>query len=118
MMRRISDPTQYEFLRPVQPLNVFITLMAVLLLLSQAIFIVNFFWSLFAGRRASANPWQANTLEWVAASPPPHGNFETLPVVYRGPYEYSRPDTDDDWLPQNLDVGTAAKITASQGARL
>ena len=41
-------------------------------------------------RRRRTNPWNANTLEWAAASPPPHGNWgPTLPTVYRGPYEYS-----------------------------
>ncbi len=40
---------------------------------------------------ASSNPWHANTLEWEAPTPPPHGNFPgPLPTVYRGPYEYSR----------------------------
>src|SRR2546425_3596620 len=37
--------------------------------------IVNFFWSMFAGKVAGKNPWHANTLEWEAPSPPPHGNF-------------------------------------------
>jgi cytochrome c oxidase subunit 1 len=47
-------------------------------------------------------------LEWTAASPPPHGNFETQPVVYRGPYEYSSPEVKEDWLPQNRPLGTGA----------
>ena len=41
----------------------------------SCVFLVNFVWSLFAGRVASANPWEATTLEWTAPSPPPHGNF-------------------------------------------
>src|SRR5207249_6786107 len=56
---------------------------------------------LFAGKKAPLNPWNANTLEWTAASPPPHLNWgPTLPTVYRGPYEYSSPESTDDWLPQ------------------
>ena len=62
---------------------------------------INFFWSLFAGRRAERNPWQANTLEWVAPTPTPHGNFEAIPTVYRGPYEYSSPEVQEDYLPQD-----------------
>src|SRR5574341_1771564 len=58
MMRRIANPTQYDFLKPIEPLNIFITLMAILLILSQITIVVNFFWSLFAGRVAAANPWQ------------------------------------------------------------
>jgi cytochrome c oxidase subunit 1 len=101
MMRRISDPTQYDFLRPLQPINVIITIAAILLLIGQIPFVINFFWSLFRGEIAEQNPWQANTLEWTTASPPPHGNFETVPVVYRNPYEYSLPEATDDWLPQD-----------------
>jgi cytochrome c oxidase subunit 1 len=84
-----------------QSLNVFITIAAILLLLGQLPFVVNFCWSLVAGRVAERNPWQANTLEWVAPSPPPHGNFEASPTVYRGPYEYSPPEVTAEWLPQD-----------------
>ncbi|MHC4924293.1 MAG: hypothetical protein ACYTG4_09480 [Planctomycetota bacterium] len=45
-------------------------------------------------------PWKANSLEWAAPSPPPHGNFETVPTVYRGPYEFSDPEASQDYLPQ------------------
>ena len=101
MMRRIANPMQYDFLQPLQPLHVFATIAAILLLLAQIPFVINFFWSLFAGKVAERNPWQANTLEWTAPSPPPHGNFETVPVVYRGPYEYSLPGITEDWLSQD-----------------
>jgi cytochrome c oxidase subunit 1 len=67
----------------------------------QAIFAINFFYSIFFGPKASRNPWNSNSLEWQAASPPPHGNFEETPVVYRGPYEYSHPEVEEDFLPQN-----------------
>ncbi|HXH12416.1 MAG TPA: cbb3-type cytochrome c oxidase subunit I [Alphaproteobacteria bacterium] len=100
-MRRIYNPLQYDFLTALQPLNVFITVAAFVLFLGQLPFVVNVFWSLVAGKVAERNPWQANTLEWVAASPPPHGNFEALPMVYRGPYEYSPPQIAEEWLPQN-----------------
>ena len=62
---------------------------------------INFFWSMFAGPKAPKNPWHANTLEWEAPSPPPHGNFPgPIPTVYRGPYEYSSPLVPEDYLPQ------------------
>ncbi len=99
-MRRIYNPMQYDFLHPLQPINVFITICAIGLGLSQIPFAINFFWSMFAGEKATENPWQANTLEWTAPSPPPHGNFGALPTVYRGPYEYSSPDVKEDFLPQ------------------
>jgi len=112
MMRRIADPTMYDFLRPLQPLNVFISVGAFLLLLGQLPFVVNIFWSLWAGPKAPANPWQANTLEWSTASPPPHHNYDVIPVVYRGPYEYSSPDSPQGWLPQHQALVAGPSPTA------
>jgi cytochrome c oxidase subunit 1 len=100
-MRRIYNPMQYEFLHSLQPINVFITVSAIALGLAQIPFVINFCWSLFAGQKAERNPWNANTLEWVAPSPPPHGNFDAIPVVHHGPYEYSSPELVEDYLPQN-----------------
>ena len=75
---------------------------------SQIVFFVNFIWSLIAGKKAEQNPWDANTLEWTVPSPPGHGNFDTTPTVYRGPYEYSSPLVKEDWLPQDRQLGPAA----------
>jgi cytochrome c oxidase subunit 1 len=54
------------------------------------------------GHNVGTNPWHANSLEWVATTSPPlaHGNFETIPTVYRGAYEYSSPVVKEDWLAQ------------------
>ena len=103
-MRRIYDPTQYEYLQPLQPINAFISLAAFVLIAVQVLFAINFFWSMFRGPGAPQNPWKSNTLEWTAApTPPPHLNFPGgTPVVYRGPYEYSSPESTDDFLPQDL----------------
>jgi cytochrome c oxidase subunit 1 len=98
--RRYSDPLQYDFLHHLQPINQFITISAFVLGAAQLIFIANFFYSLFFGPKAGRNPWHSNTLEWTAPSPPPHGNFETTPIVFRGPYEYASPESDKDYLPQ------------------
>ena len=111
-MRRIYNPLQYEFLHDMQWWNVFITMSAFCLGLSQLVFFTNFIWSLIAGKKADKNPWEANTLEWTAPSPPGHGNFETTPTVYRGPYEYSSPLVTEDWLPQDRKIGPEA-VTAS-----
>jgi cytochrome c oxidase subunit 1 len=109
MMRRIYDPSQYDFLKPLQPLNHFISVSAFLLGLSQVVFIVNFFWSLWKGKKAEINPWEDNGLEWTVPSPPPHGNFGGhTPTVYHGPYEYSRPDMQADYLPQNQPAPSGA----------
>ena len=105
-MRRIYNPLQYEFITPMQDWNVFITWSALILGASQIFFLYNFIYSLFAGKKAEQNPWQANTLEWSAPTPTPHGNFLTTPTVYRGPYEYSSPEVKEDWLPQDKNIGT------------
>jgi cytochrome c oxidase subunit 1 len=88
------------------------TISALCLMGVQSVFVVNFFWSMIAGRRADKNPWHANTLEWEAPTPPPHGNLPgPLPTVYRGPYEYSSPLVPEDYLPQarRLDGQTAVE---------
>jgi cytochrome c oxidase subunit 1 len=101
MMRRIYDPMQYPHLVETMPIQRMISVSAFLLFATQLIFMANFLWSLFKGRKASANPWNATTLEWAAPSPPPHGNWgDTVPTVYRDPYEYSVPGAAQDFLPQ------------------
>jgi cytochrome c oxidase subunit 1 len=99
-MRRIYDPTQYDFLKPYQPMNEFISISAFLLFATQIIFFVNFWYSLFKGKKAPQNPWEDNGLEWSLPSPAPHGNWAATPTVYRGPYEYSSPAVTEDYLPQ------------------
>ena len=71
------------------------------LLIMQLPFIINFFVSLFAGKKVDSNPWDATTLEWHADSPPAIGaNFSDAVHVYRGPCEYSVPDASEDFSPQ------------------
>jgi cytochrome c oxidase subunit 1 len=82
-------------------LREFASISLVVMLACQLIFIFNFFWSLKNGKVAGNNPWNANTLEWTAASPPPHGNWKELPTCYRGPYEYSVPGRESDYWPQD-----------------
>jgi hypothetical protein len=78
---------------------------------AQIIFLVNFFWSIFAGRRTSErNPWHATTLEWTAPSPPGHGNFgDELPTVHRWPFDFSVPGEKEDFTPQDVPATVTAK---------
>lgn len=100
-MRRIANPLQYDFLKQFQGMNEFITISAFVLGFTQIIFAVNFIYSMYKGKKAeNDNPWRANTLEWTAATPPPHGNFEKIPVVYHGAYEFSVPGVEEDYVPQ------------------
>jgi len=77
------------------------TIALIIMLSFQSVFFYNFFKSMFKGKKAPNNPWKANSLEWATTSPPPHGNFETMPEVYRGPYEYAVPGRAQDFWPQN-----------------
>ncbi len=98
--RRIADPTKFEWLAGMQEYQVLATVGVIGLLLSQIPFVWNFFYSIFRGVEAERNPWRATTLEWAAPSPPPHGNFEEAPAVYREPYAYSLPGATEDFVPQ------------------
>ncbi len=98
--RRYADPYQLEQFQNLLPLNQLITVAALILAAVQVLFFVNFVGSLWMGRSASGNPWNATTLEWSTPSPAPHGNFLHEPVVQRGPYEYSNPQAARDFWPQ------------------
>ncbi len=101
MPRRLYDPATYEYLRQFKPYTQLITFAALVMGLAQIVFVYNLIRSALKGPQAERNPWEATTLEWSAASPPPHGNFPTAPSVFRGPHEHSRPDmADRDWLGQ------------------
>lgn len=99
VLRRRATLTVGEF-ADLETLNIAITHSAFAMGAVQLIFIVNFLVSIRFGKKAGRNPWKANTLDWAAPSPPGHGNFDFQPVVYRGPYEYSSPDHDEDYWPQ------------------
>jgi cytochrome c oxidase subunit 1 len=98
--RRLADPYDYQTFAHLMPMNQFMTVCAIGMVATQAIFAFNFFYSIFYGPACGRNPWGANSLEWMAPSPPGHGNFDFQPVVYRGPYEYGSPEVDTDNYPQ------------------
>jgi cytochrome c oxidase subunit 1 len=109
-IRRYADSTGAAYLAALQPLHLFMTIAALITATAQLIFFYNFFWSLKKGDPASANPWNATTLEWATASPPSPDNFSgQYPSVYRGPYEYSVPGAKQDFLPQNLSPEEVAR---------
>src|SRR3981081_409544 len=91
-LRRYSQSTEVAYILKLLPLQRFITYAAFITIAGQLIFLVNLFWSMFKGKQASDNPWEATTLEWTTATPPPHDNFGgQTPVVRHGPYEYNGP---------------------------
>ena len=107
--RRYSQFTELAYLQHLIPLNKFITYAAFVTVAAQLIFVFNLFWSMFKGPKASDNPWEATTLEWTTATPPPHDNFGGhTPVVYHGPYEYSVPGAAKDYIMQTDPAGVPA----------
>ena len=99
--RRYSQFTELAYLQHLIPLNRFITYAAIITIAAQFIFVINLFWSMFKGPKASDNPWESTTLEWITATPPPHDNFGgKTPVVHHGPYEYSVPGAPKDYTMQ------------------
>ena len=102
--RRLWDGGEmYAHAAGVLYLNEVMSISAWLLGMTQIFFIVNMIISLMSKKTGEANPWGATTLDWSATTSPPlgHGNFEVVPTVYRGPYEYSVPGADKDFTPQN-----------------
>jgi cytochrome c oxidase subunit I len=99
--RRLYDGgLQYAAAQGTGGVQVHMTLAALLLGLLQLPFLLNLVWSARRGAMASANPWDATTLEWQTASPPPAGNFATPPAVHRGAYDYSVAGTARDFVMQ------------------
>ena len=103
--RRYAEISGVDYLaeRGSAEMHYFITIAAMVLVTAQLLFLVNFLWSLFAGKKPeSDNPWQSTSLEWTLPSPPPHDNFAgRVPVVRRGPYDYSVPGSAKDFLMQH-----------------
>jgi len=107
-VRRVYMAGMYEYLKPLQHLNITATWAAIAMMLAQIPFLANIVITALAGKPAPANPWNANSLEWQTSSPPPHENFAEIPTVHRGPYEYSAPDNDEDWIAQDAEPTSAA----------
>ena len=113
MSRRMSDGgASYSLLQNpdvtsgalselIMKLNDYISMGAFGMALVQIPFIVNFFYSIRNGEKVTSdNPHDATTLDWQTPTPPPHGNFPKEPKVYGGPYEYSVPGAEKDFIAQ------------------
>jgi len=92
MHRRIYNPFVYDSLKRLMPINEMITISAILMGAFQIIFVINFLWSLYKGKKAPNNPWNVGTLEWTIPSPPVHHNYDVIPVVKCGPHEFGNPN--------------------------
>jgi cytochrome c oxidase subunit 1 len=110
-LRRLYDPTEYEYAQSMQWMNSWISWALFLAVAAQVVFVANLLWSRFRGKPATENPWDSASLEWTTASPAPHLNWDVLPQVYRGPYEY-RLDGESDGYRRQIDPVSTAEVTA------
>jgi len=109
--RRYYTNTAFPYFDDLADTNILISVFAFITAASQIVFIYNFINSIFYGKRATRNPWKANTLEWTAPVEHIHGNwYGELPTVYRWSYDYSKLNADEsdyvipgqDFIPQNV----------------
>jgi cytochrome c oxidase subunit 1 len=105
MPRRYYDFSNWESFKQFAELNQFISFVAGIVFLAQLLFIFNFFYSMYKGRRVTTqNPWGANTLEWTTPINPGHGNWPgEIPEVFRGAYDYAKDG--HEFIPQNVPIG-------------
>ena len=103
--RRYLDVSGWSSFNQFQDLNKMITIVSIVVFAVQLMFVFNYFYSMFKGRKVTtANPWGANTLEWTTPINPGHGNWTgEIPEVHRWPYDYSKDGR--DYIPQTEKVG-------------
>lgn len=107
--RRYYSWTGFDAFSQFADLNKFISAAAIIAFFGQFVFIFNFFYSIWRGRRATENPWHSTTLEWTTPIVPGHGNWPgEIPAVYRWPYDYSKPGSEADFIPQNVPYSQTA----------
>ena len=101
--RRYYTNTNFPLFDDLQNVNVIITVFALIGSAFQLVFLWNFFYSIFYGKKSVQNPWRSNTLEWTTPVEHIHGNWPgEIPEVHRWPYDYSKPGADDDFIPQTV----------------
>ena len=108
--RRYYTNTNFPYFDDVANINVVITLFALLAGAAQILFLYNFISSMFYGKKAEKNPWKSTTLEWTAPIKHMHGNWPgKIPHVFRWAYDYSKPGSKEDFVPQNIPLKKGEK---------
>jgi cytochrome c oxidase subunit I len=109
MPRRYYDFSQWETFKQFGSLNEFITIVSIVSFALQLLFIFNFIYSIFKGRRLDTpNPWNSTTLEWTTPIKTGHGNWPgDIPEVHRWAYDYGKDGA--DFIPQTVPVGENEK---------
>lgn len=104
MPRRYYDYSSWESFKHFDKLNAFISVVVIVVFFAQLLFVVNFFVSIFRGRKLTTqNPWGSTTLEWTTPINPGHGNWPgEIPEVYRWAYDYKDDGNGGDFIPQTV----------------
>ena len=101
--RRYYANTEFPMFNEMYDINELITVFALIAGVAQIFFIFNVFYSIFKGPKAPQNPWQSTTLEWTTPVKHLHGNWPgEIPEVHRWAYDYSKPDSEVDFIPQTV----------------
>ena len=101
--RRYYTNSNFPLFDDLADTNQIITMFAIMGAAIQLVFLYNFIYSMFYGKKAPQNPWQSTTLEWTASQKHIHGNWQgKIPEVHRWPYDYSKPGYKDDFVPQHI----------------
>lgn len=105
MPRRYLDKSSWVSFGDFKDLDKMITVVSIIVFAVQLMFVFNFFYSIFKGRKVTIqNPWGANTLEWTTPIRPGHGNWEgEIPEVHRWPYDYGKDGR--EFIPQTEPIG-------------
>ena len=101
--RRYYTNSNFPLFDDLADTNQIITMFALMGAAVQLVFLYNFIYNIFYGKKAPQNPWKSTTLEWTASQKHIHGNWQgKIPEVYRWPYDYSKPGYKEDFVPQHV----------------
>ncbi|MCX8019266.1 MAG: cbb3-type cytochrome c oxidase subunit I [Chitinophagaceae bacterium] len=111
MPRRYLDKSGWVSFSQFGELDKMITVVSIVVFAVQLMFVFNFFYSIFKGRKVTnPNPWGANTLEWTTPINPGHGNWPgEIPEVHRWPYDYGKDGR--DFIPQTEPISPKESVT-------
>jgi len=108
--RRYYTNSAFPMFDDMVDVNILITMFALVGAAFQLVFLFNFFYSIFYGKKAPRNPWRATTLEWTTPVEHMHGNWPgAIPEVHRWPYDYSKPGYEEDFVPQTVPLRDGEK---------
>jgi cytochrome c oxidase subunit 1 len=107
MPRRYLDKSIWKSFNQFGDLDKMITVVSIVVFAVQLMFVFNFFYSIFKGRKVTTtNPWGANTLEWTTPINPGHGNWTgEIPEVHRWPYDYGKDGR--EFIPQTEPISAS-----------